>query len=187
MRPFTPINLILLHPLQTERVAYLSERLSALINPEPRDNSCCNSINPSEPIQRNQLARDTKKRFSQGTISGFLLLQGFLGSLPSHAERAEQLRLVDAVPSGFEQTLRLQFAHFKVDKYTASKNQKSVTNTRTTTPCHIAIIDDVVTSMAAANHLAERLQQASFSRISLWALARSLPPGTNRSANTIDS
>ena len=58
--------------------------------------------------------------------------------------------------------------------------------TRTKAPCQIAIIDDVVTSMATANHVADRLQQAGFSHISLWALARSLPPGTNNGANTID-
>lgn len=52
--------------------------------------------------------------------------------------------------------------------------------------CHVAIIDDVVTSMTTANHVAERLQQVGFHNISLWALARSLPPGTNKGTNTID-
>ena len=51
---------------------------------------------------------------------------------------------------------------------------------------HVAIIDDVVTSMTTANHVAERLQQVGFLNISLWALARSLPPGTNKGTNTID-
>jgi hypothetical protein len=40
--------------------------------------------------------------------------------------------------------------------------------------------------MTTANHVAERLQQVGFHNISLWALARSLPPGTNKGANTSD-
>ena len=78
------------------------------------------------------------------------------------------------------------------DRKRQSRQQRlnDVTNpfylTRTKAPCQIAIIDDVVTSMATANHVAERLQQAGFSHISLWALARSLPPGTNNGASTID-
>ncbi|MDG1112706.1 MAG: hypothetical protein P8N63_02935 [Pseudomonadales bacterium] len=78
------------------------------------------------------------------------------------------------------------------DRKHQSRQQRlnDVTNpfylTRTRAPCHIAIIDDVVTSMATANHVAERLQQAGFHNISLWALARSLPPGANNRPDTID-
>jgi ComF family protein len=78
------------------------------------------------------------------------------------------------------------------DRKHQSRQQRlnDVTNpfylTRARAPCHIAIIDDVVTSMATANHVAERLQQAGFHNISLWALARSLPPGANNRPDTID-
>lgn len=77
------------------------------------------------------------------------------------------------------------------DRKHQSRQQRlnDVTNpfyiTRAKAPCHIAIIDDVVTSMTTANHLAERLQQAGFRKISLWALARSLPPGTAKGSNPI--
>lgn len=57
---------------------------------------------------------------------------------------------------------------------------------RSKAPCHIAIIDDVVTSMTTANHVAERLQQAGFCNLSLWALARSLPPRTQNTSNTLN-
>ena len=63
-------------------------------------------------------------------IVGVLALYGFLGSLTSHAERPERLRLIGVVPSGFEQTLQLHFTHFKVDEYTASANHDAVKNTR---------------------------------------------------------
>ena len=63
-------------------------------------------------------------------ILGVLALCGFLGSLTSHAERPERLRLIGVVPSGFEQTLQLHFTHFKVDEYTASANHDAVKNTR---------------------------------------------------------
>ena len=57
---------------------------------------------------------------------------------------------------------------------------------RTRAPCHIAIIDDVVTSRATSNHVAAKLKAAGYRRISLWALARSLPPNTPNRSNSID-
>ena len=52
--------------------------------------------------------------------------------------------------------------------------------------CHIAIVDDVITSMATANQVAERLYGAGFRTISLFALARSLPPRATNNQNSID-
>ncbi|MBT3643269.1 MAG: hypothetical protein HN530_00600 [Gammaproteobacteria bacterium] len=74
--------------------------------------------------------RDARSRIVRELIVGVLALYGFLGSLTSHAERPERLRLIGAVPSGFEQTLQLHFTHFKVDEYTASASHDAVKNTR---------------------------------------------------------
>ena len=64
--------------------------------------------------------KDARSKDGPRTDRWILALYGFLGSLPSHAERPERLRLIGAVPHGFEQTQQLHFTHFKVDEYTAS-------------------------------------------------------------------
>jgi len=73
--------------------------------------------------------KGAEKRFRRETMNCLLLLIVFLYSLPSQAESPERLRLVGAVPSGFEQTLQLNFSLFKVDEYTASGSHKLVKNT----------------------------------------------------------
>lgn len=74
--------------------------------------------------------RNARSRMVLELIVGVLALYGFLGSLTSHAESPERLRLIGAVPSGFEQTLQLHFTHFKVDEYTASASHDAVKNSR---------------------------------------------------------
>jgi hypothetical protein len=130
MRSFTRINLILLHPFQTERIAHLSGRFCTRLRPRPYPGLCGNSVNPLEPIMRDPAPpKGAEKRFRRETMNCLLLLIVFLYSLPSQAESPERLRLVGAVPSGFEQTLQLNFSLFKVDEYTASGSHKLVRNT----------------------------------------------------------
>ena len=59
-----------------------------------------------------------------------LLFCGLLGSLPSNAAGPESLRLIGAVPNGFEQTHRLRFEHFSVDEYTSSASHEPAMNAR---------------------------------------------------------
>ena len=59
-----------------------------------------------------------------------LLLCGLLGPLASNAAGPGPLRLVGAVPSGFEQTHQLHFKHVRVDEYTASASPEWLMNTR---------------------------------------------------------
>jgi len=60
--------------------------------------------------------KGAEKKFRRETMNCLLSLYVFLYSLPSQAESPERLRLVGAVPSGFEQTLQLNFSLFKVDE-----------------------------------------------------------------------
>jgi hypothetical protein len=75
-------------------------------------------------------ASTQNKTLAQGQIIGFVLLCGCLSAWPSPGARAELVRLIGAVPHGFEQTQQLHFKHFKVDEYTASASHASVQNTR---------------------------------------------------------
>jgi len=131
MRPFTPISLILLHRFQSERAARLSGHCRALFRSKPRRLGNDHSIDPADLVLRDQLpAKGANKIIGRGRIIRILLLCSFLSSLPGQAAGAERVRLIGAVPSGFERTQQLHFEHFKIDEYTASERQESVKNTR---------------------------------------------------------
>ena len=129
MKRFTPIKLILQRPFQTKRGVRCGGR-SRVDRPRNRP-GFKQIVHPSEQIMAFvALHRQVIQSIWQRQKFWLLLLCGLLGPLASNAAGPGPLRLVGAVPSGFEQTHQLHFKHVRVDEYTASASPEWLMNTR---------------------------------------------------------